>query len=188
MPTTKPDMPPAHYTRTHRTLAGSNWLKPGLAVSLAVLLGGHFSNLQAAGATAQAPANKAPLPMATAMAPAPVSLERPTAVAIPAAVAVPTPEEPVDHFLLDESLQEAVRSGNAAQIRLLVQQGAALDAVDEARRTPLMLAVIFNRPASVKQLLALGADTTLKDTEGLTALLHARKLGLPRIARLLNKR
>jgi len=181
-------MPPARYTDTHRTLAGSNWLKLGLASALAVCLAAHFSDLQAAGATIQAPASRAQLPMATAMEPAPTSLEAPTAVAVPAAVPVPMRAEPADPQVLDEALQEAVRSGNAAQIRLLVTQGAALDTVDEAKRTPLMLAVIFNRPASVKQLLALGANTALKDTEGLTALLHARKLGLPRIARLLDKR
>lgn len=188
MPTTQPDMPPAHYTHPRHTLAGRNWLKPGLAGALAVLLGTHLSGLQAAGTSIQAQAGIAPMPMATAMEPAPVNPEGPTAVSVPAAVALPMRAQPVDPQLLDESLQEAVRSGNAAQIRLLVQQGAALDTVDEARRTPLMLAVIFNRPASVKQLLALGANTALKDTEGLTALLHARKLGLPRIARLLDKR
>ena len=183
-------MPPVRYTDTHRTLAGRNWLKLSLAGALAVLLGTHFSDLPAAGTTVQAPASKARLPMATAMEPAPVSLEGPTAmaVAVPAAVAVPMRAESIDPQVLDESLQEAVRSGNAAQIRLLVKKGAAFDTVDEAKRTPLMLAVIFNRPASVKQLLALGANTALKDTEGLTALLHARKLGLPRIARLLDKR
>ena len=190
IPTTKPDMPPAHYTDTHRTLTGRNWLKLSLAGALAMLLGTHFSDLQATGTTVKAPASKARPPMATAMEPAPISLERPIAVAMaaPVAVAVPMRAEPVDPQVLGESLQEAVRSGNAAQIRFLVKQGAVLDTVDETNRTPLMLGVIFNRPASVKQLLALGANTALKDTEGLTALLHARKLGLPRIARLLDKR
>ena len=181
-------MPPARCTNTPRTLKGNNWLKLGLASGLAVLLAAHFSDLQAAGDTGQGPTSRAPVPMATAMEPAPTRLDAPTAVAIPAAVAVPIGEAPLDSLALDEALQEAVRSGNAAQIRLLVKQGAMLDTVDEARRSPLMLAVIFNRPASVKQLLALGANTALKDTEGLTALLHARKLGLPRIARLLDKR
>lgn len=181
-------MPPAHNTDTHRALAGRNWLKLSLAGALAMLLSTHFSDLQAAGTTVQAPASKAQLPMAKAMEPAPVGLEGPTAVAVPAAVAVPMRAKPVDPQVFGELLQEAVRSGNAAQIRLLVKQGAALETVDEAKRTPLMLAVIFNRPASVKQLLALGANTAPKDTEGLTALLHARKLGLPRIARLLDKR
>ena len=183
-------MPPAHYTNTPRTLAARNWLKLSLTGVLAMLLGTHFSDLQAAGTTVKAPPSKARPPMATAMEPAPVSLERPTAVAMaaPVAVAVPMRAEPVDLQVLGESLQEAVRSGNAAQIRFLVKQGAVLDTVDETNRTPLMLGVIFNRPASVKQLLALGANTALKDTEGLTALSHARKLGLPRIARLLDKR
>ena len=161
-------------------------LNLALSSTLALLSGTHLFDAQAAAYSKTSAASHMEVPRATAMEPPPVGVEIPSAVAAP--VVVPSPEPASDPQLLGESLREAARTGNAVQIRLLVRQGAALDAVDESNRTPLMLAVIFNQPVAVKQLLALGANRAAKDTEGLTALMHARKLGLPRLARLLGKR
>ena len=64
-------------------------------------------------------------------------------------------------------------------------QGTPIDGADEAGRTPLMLAVINGHEAAVRQLLSLGANRALVDREGLSALDHARRLGLPGITALL---
>lgn len=56
---------------------------------------------------------------------------------------------------------------------------------DAQGRTPLILAVRANDEALVKRLLELGADTKAQDNDGLTALQHAQRLDLPRIAALL---
>ena len=161
-------------------------VKLALSSMLALLSGTQLFNAQAAAYGKSSAASRLEIPRATAMEPPPVGIEMPSAVAAP--VVVPLTEPASDPQLLDESLQEAARTGNPVHIRLLVRQGAALDAVDESKRTPLILAVIFNQPVAIKQLLALGANRAAKDSEGLTALMHARKLGLPRLARLLGKR
>lgn len=169
-----------------KVLQASRSLLPAWAGVLALLTVTPVFDAHAAAHSPLNPLSHAATPVATAMEPPPLGGELPAAVAAP--VAVPALRQPRDPQVLGESLQEAARTGNAAEIRFLVRQGARLDAIDEGNRTPLMLAVIFNQPRAVKQLLALDANPDAKDTEGLTALLHARKLGLPRIARLLAKR
>lgn len=157
-----------------------------LFAALTLTSGKHLFDAHAAPYSPPFAANHTPPPTATAMQPPPVSVALPSAVVAP--MAVPSRPPVSDPQILGEALQEAARTGNAAQIRSLFRQGAVLGVVDESNRTPLMLAVIFNQPVAVKQLLVLGASRTAKDTEGLTALMHARKLGLPRLARLLSKR
>jgi ankyrin repeat protein len=84
-----------------------------------------------------------------------------------------------------EAMIEAARLGNTAQLKNLLQQGAALNASDETGRTALIWAVINNQTETVQKLLALGADKALKDHEGLSALQHAKRLNLDRMAALL---
>ncbi len=143
----------------------------------------------------------APAPPPTAM-PAPPASPRvmvPPAPAPAAAAAPPSPSlqksegraeqraMPTARTLADapSSLLQAARSGSAADIARLVQQGAPLNGTDEAGRTPLMLAVINGHEAAARQLLSLGANRALVDREGLTALDHARRLGFTAIAALL---
>lgn len=86
---------------------------------------------------------------------------------------------------LTAALHEAARSGRVSEAERLLQQGAPLNAPDEAGRTPLILAVIHGHAAMVQRLMALGANPALVDQGGLTALQHARRLGLDRIASLI---
>lgn len=85
------------------------------------------------------------------------------------------------------ALHEAARRGQVSQIELLIKQGGAVNAPDEAGRTPLILAVISGQTEAVKRLLALGANPALTDRDGLNALQYARRLGLNGIAKLIEE-
>jgi hypothetical protein len=78
---------------------------------------------------------------------------------------------------LAAALQQAARAGQLADAEALLQQGAALNAPDSAGRTALSLAVIHGHSELVRRLLALGANPSLVDREGLNAAEHARRLG-----------
>jgi hypothetical protein len=80
------------------------------------------------------------------------------------------------------ALHEAARTGRITQLDSLLRQGALINEPDAAGRTPLTPAVIHGQTAAVQRLLAAGANTTRVDLEGLTALQHARRLGLSQIA------
>ena len=133
---------------------------------------------------AVAPAAAAPTlqaaPTAAARAPPPQKNEAKLAPQAPQARAKAA--APHD---LEQALQEAARTGNTAQLERLLQQGALVNAPDEAGRTPLMLAVMNGQTDMVRRLLALGASPAVTDREGLNALQHARRLGLDRMAALL---
>jgi len=83
------------------------------------------------------------------------------------------------------ALHEAARTGRITQLDSLLRQGALINEPDAAGRTPLALAVIHGQTAAVQRLLAAGANTAWVDREGLTALQHARRLGLSQIASLI---
>ena len=84
-----------------------------------------------------------------------------------------------------ESLHEAARTGQLAQVERLITQGARINAPDEAGKTPLMLAAIHGHTAVVQRLLAAGANPALVDREGVDALGYARRLGRTEIARMI---
>ena len=118
----------------------------------------------------------------TAAAGAPAAQQNEAKLAPQAAQARAKTAAPHD---LEEALQEAARTGNTAQLERLLQQGALVNAPDEAGRTPLMLAVMNGQIDMIRRLLALGANPALTDREGLNALQHARRLGFNAIAALL---
>ncbi|KAK7755954.1 hypothetical protein SLS62_001896 [Diatrype stigma] len=60
---------------------------------------------------------------------------------------------------------------------LLVQAGGQLEARDERRRTPLILAVSCNNVMSFQTLCRLGAKVDVLDADGLTVLHHAARFG-----------
>ncbi len=147
-------------------------------------------------------------PPATALPPPPAMADRASPAPAPAMAAAPAPEpraqaaKPQARFaaplagtdartnansLADAQMRllDAARTGRTADITTLLQQGAPINATDTAGRTALMLAVIHGHEAAVQQLLRLGANPALVDAEGLSALGHARKKGLERMAALL---
>ena len=85
------------------------------------------------------------------------------------------------------TLESAVAQGDLAQAASLLDQGAAIDARDEAGRTPLMLAVTQDRLEIVRLLLARGADPNAVDDAGHTPLQQATKRNLQDVAALLEQ-
>lgn len=87
---------------------------------------------------------------------------------------------------LPRGLRDAARVGNAPEVENLVRQGVPVDARDTAGRTALMIAALNGHTAAVQKLLALGAQTTLVDGDGLTAAQHARRWGYAALADLID--
>ena len=85
------------------------------------------------------------------------------------------------------TLQAAVAQGDLAQTASLLDQGAVIDARDEAGRTPLMLAVTQDRLEIVRLLLARGADPNAADNTGNRPLQQAAKRNLRDVAALLEQ-
>jgi hypothetical protein len=90
-----------------------------------------------------------------------------------------------ESLLKPATLQSAVAQGDVAQAATLLDQGAVIDARDEAGRTPLMLAVTQDRLEIVRLLLVRGADPNAADNTGRTPLQQARLQNSREIAALL---
>jgi ankyrin repeat protein len=90
-----------------------------------------------------------------------------------------------DSALMPATLQSAAAQGDVAQATSLLDQGAVIDARDEAGRTPLMLAVTQGQLEVVRLLLARGADPNAADNAGHTPLQQARQQNSREIAALL---
>jgi ankyrin repeat protein len=84
-------------------------------------------------------------------------------------------------------LHWATITNRAGVIPELARAGVDINAVDEHGFTPLMYAatINFGDASTLTALLASGADRTIKNDSGRTALQQARRLGLARLARAL---
>ncbi len=72
-------------------------------------------------------------------------------------------------------LHYAATSGNLTIIQMLLDENAYIDAESPNGSTPLMMAAMYGTPDAVRLLLEAGADPTLKNQLGLTALDFARR-------------
>ncbi|AXY41901.1 sigma-70 family RNA polymerase sigma factor [Halomonas sp. JS92-SW72] len=86
-------------------------------------------------------------------------------------------EEPVNR--LNPFLRVAVIAGVETAVKLHIQRGDNLDARDKNGATPLMLAAARKKKGTLRILLAAGANPTLLDLGGKSALAHAEKGGCP---------
>lgn len=67
--------------------------------------------------------------------------------------------------------------GSIAMVRLLLEHHAYIDAESPNRTTPLMMAAHYGNPVVVKLLLEEGADSSVKNEKGLTAIDFAHRAG-----------
>ncbi len=72
-------------------------------------------------------------------------------------------------------LHYAATSGNAQIIKILLENYAYIDAESPNKTTPLMMAAHYGTPGAVKLLLEEGADVSLKNDLGLTAIDFAQQ-------------
>lgn len=79
-------------------------------------------------------------------------------------------------------LHYAGAGGDAEIVRVLLAHKADVNAPSPGKLTPLMLAAREGQESSVQALLDAGADTSLKNNEGLTAAQIAERADKPRIA------
>src|SRR5690606_30778689 len=82
---------------------------------------------------------------------------------------------------LNRELLHTAASGNAADIRALLDQGAVLEARDERGRTALLVATHENNVAAAQALIDAGADVNAKDAIQDSAYLYAGARGLNEI-------
>jgi hypothetical protein len=85
------------------------------------------------------------------------------------------------------ALQSAAAAGDIVQTTALLDKGAPLNERDDQGRTPLMLAVMQNRPDIVQLLLDRGADPNIVDSIGRSPLQQAQQAKLPEIAAMLQR-
>lgn len=74
---------------------------------------------------------------------------------------------------MSQELFAAAHSGNAAQLKQLLEAGADHAAADEAGETALMMAAREGHVDAIKTLIAAGADVNAKSPQGWTALAKA---------------
>ena len=74
---------------------------------------------------------------------------------------------------MSQELFNAAQSGDAAQLKALLESGAAHGATDEAGETALMHAARGGHVAAVQVLIAAGADVNAQSPQGWTALAKA---------------
>jgi uncharacterized protein len=74
-------------------------------------------------------------------------------------------------------LHYAATGGHLAIMDLLLEQHAFIDAESPNGTTPLMMAAHYGTPAAVKLLLEAGADATMKNQLGLSAIDFANRVG-----------
>jgi uncharacterized protein len=75
----------------------------------------------------------------------------------------------------EPALNTAASEGNVEEVRLLLKQGAPVDARDADGRTALVSAALAGREKVVKTLLAAHSDVDAADRDGLTALIAAAR-------------
>lgn len=76
----------------------------------------------------------------------------------------------------ETALHFAVRHNQPAVVSYLLEQGAAINACSKSGVSPLMIASWSGFEKLVQQLLAAGADASLRDAEGRDAASHAREV------------
>ena len=79
-------------------------------------------------------------------------------------------------------LHYAATKGDLVAMQVLLDHHAYIDAESPNGSTPLMMAAMYGTPAAVRLLLVAGADATLKNEQGLTAIDFAHRASRQEVA------
>lgn len=81
-------------------------------------------------------------------------------------------------FVVAENIIEAVNNIDIISLNVLLAEGAAVDTVDEAGNSPLMLATKIGNPRMVEIILAHNPEINRRNSNGDTALMIASSNGI----------
>lgn len=87
----------------------------------------------------------------------------------------------------DTSLSDAVKAGDIAGVRALLDQGADVNAKNEYSDTPLRIVAFYGWKEVAELLIDEGADVDAKDNNGETPLSIAARAGRKKVVELLNR-
>lgn len=80
---------------------------------------------------------------------------------------------------------DAIKAGEISGLQALIDRGEDLDRQDKNGKTPLHIAVIYDKPEAVNMLVKFQAELNIKDENGFTPLHFATQLNRSEIARTL---
>lgn len=86
---------------------------------------------------------------------------------------------------LSPLLKVAIKAGALDAVRLQIERGALINAVDSSDLSPLMLAAIFKQPQIFQYLIEAGASLALTDSKGMSAIDYAEASGVEEIKRII---
>ncbi|KAI9768635.1 MAG: hypothetical protein M1840_004832 [Geoglossum simile] len=102
----------------------------------------------------------------------------------PLSWAVRQGHDPITSLLIEKGAQacsravwEAAGRGNESTIKLLIENGASVNAIHEWGRTALMWAIWHKHASTARTLMSLGTDPDIEDQEGQTAFSYAASHG-----------
>lgn len=82
---------------------------------------------------------------------------------------------------LSPLLKAAIKAGALDAVKLQIERGAQLNAVDSVGLSPVMLAAIFKQPDIFQYLIEVGASLVLTDSRGMSAIDYAEESGVEKI-------
>jgi len=83
-----------------------------------------------------------------------------------------------NEFVVAENIIEAVNKIDIISLNVLLAEGAAIDTVDQAGNSPLMLATKIGNPRMINIILAHNPDVNRRNNDGETALMIASANGI----------
>lgn len=88
---------------------------------------------------------------------------------------------------LSPLLKAAIKAGALDAVKLQIERGALLNAVDSAGLSALMLAAIFKQPDIFQYLIEAGASLGLTDSKGMSAIDYAEASGVEKIKEIISE-
>lgn len=86
---------------------------------------------------------------------------------------------------LSPLLKVAIKAGAIDAVRIQIERGALIDAVDSAGLSPLMIAALFRQAEVFRYLIDIGASLELIDSKGMSAIDYAEESGVEKLKKII---